>query len=70
MTKVPDRKLYHFRYLFFDKSPSDFVNLESYGKYKQREIDKQIEKAKKQKQNDLKNIERWLKDQKKLAKWK
>jgi replication factor C large subunit len=70
MTKVPDRKLDYFRYLFFDKSPSDFVNLESYGKYKQREIDKQIEKAKKQKENDLKNIERWLKDQKKLAKWK
>ena len=54
----------------FNKSPSDYANLESYAKYKQREIEKQIEDAKKQKETDLKNIERWLEDQKKLAKWK
>ena len=39
-------------------------------KYKQREIEKQIENAKKQKETDQKNIERWLEDQKKLANWK
>ena len=70
MTKLPNRKLDHLRYMSFNKSPSDYANLESYAKYKQREIEKQIEDAKKQKETDLKNIERWLEDQKKLAKWK
>jgi replication factor C large subunit len=70
ITKVPDKKLDHLRNLTFDKSPSNYVNIESYAKYKQREIDKQISKAKKQKEDDLKNIERWLREQKKLVKWK
>lgn len=70
MTKLPDKKLDYLRYMSFNKSPSDYVNLESYAKYKQREIEKQIEEAKNQKETDLKNIERWLKDQKKLANWK
>ena len=70
MTKLPDRKLDHLRFMSFDKSPSDFENIENYAKYKQREIDKQIEDTKKQKETDLKNIERWLEDEKKLATWK
>jgi replication factor C large subunit len=70
MTNLPDRKLDHLRYMSFGKSPSDYANLENYAKYKQREIDKQIEDAKKQKETDLKNIKRWLNDQKKLASWK
>jgi DNA polymerase III delta prime subunit len=69
MTNLPDRKLDHLRYMSFDKSPSDFVNVENYAKYKQREVEKQIENASKQKETDLKNIQRWLDDQKKLAKW-
>ena len=70
MTKLPDRKLDHLRFMSFDKSPSDFENIENYAKYKQREIEKQIEDTKKQKETDLKNIERWLEDEKKLATWK
>ena len=70
MTKLPDRKLDHLRYMSFNKRPSDFENIENYGKYKQREIEKQIDDVKKQKETDLKNIERWLDDEKKLAKWK
>ena len=70
MTNLPDRKLDHLRYMSFDKSPSDYASLENYAKYKQREIEKQIEEAKKQKETDQKNIQRWLDDQKKLAKWK
>jgi glutamate synthase domain-containing protein 3 len=70
MIKLPDRKLDHLRYMTFDKSSSDFTSLENYAKYKQREIEKQIEETKKQKETDLKHIERWLDDQKKLANWK
>ncbi len=70
MTRLPDRKLDHLRYMSFNKSPSEYDNIENYAKYKQREIEKQIEDVKKQKETDLKNIERWLEDQKKLAKWK
>ena len=70
MTNLPDRKLNHLRYMSFNKSPSDYASLENYAKYKQREIEKQIEEAKKQKETDLKNIQRWLDDQKKLANWK
>jgi hypothetical protein len=70
MTKTHDRKLDYLRYVSFDKSPSDYENIENYAKYKQKEIEKQIEEAKKQKETDLKNIERWLDDQKKLANWK
>jgi hypothetical protein len=54
----------------FDKSPQDYASLENFAKYKQREIHKQIEATKKQKESDQKNIESWLSDQKKLAKWK
>ena len=70
MTNLPDRKLDHLRYMSFDKSPSDYVNIENYAKYKQREIEKQIENASKQKETDLKNIQRWLDDQKKVARWR
>jgi replication factor C large subunit len=70
MIDIPNRKLDHLRYMSFDKSPSDYVNVDNYAKYKQREIEKQIESAKKQKETDLKNIKRWLDDHKKLAKWK
>ena len=69
MTRVPDKKLDHLRFMSFDKSPSDYENIENYAKYKQREIEKQLDVAKKQKETDQKNIERWLEDQKKLAKW-
>jgi len=70
MTNLPDRKLDHLRYMSFEKSPSDYASLENYAKYKQREIEKQIEAAKKQKETDQKYIQRWLDDQKKLAHWK
>jgi hypothetical protein len=70
ITKLPDKKLNYLRYISFEKKPGDYVNIENYAKYKQREIEKQIENAKKQKETDLKNIERWLRDQKKMVKWK
>ena len=70
ITNLPDKKLDHLRFMSFDKSPQDYASLENYAKYKQREIEKQIEDAKKQKETDQKNIERWLEDQKKLANWK
>jgi replication factor C large subunit len=70
ITKLPNKKLNYLRYISFKKNPSDFVNIENYAKYKQREIEKQIKNAKKQKETDLKNIERWLSDQKKMVKWK
>jgi DNA polymerase III delta prime subunit len=70
MTKIPDKKLDYLRYMSFKRSPSDFTTLENYSKYKQREIEKQIEDAEGQKTTDLKNIERWLEDEKKLANWK
>jgi replication factor C large subunit len=70
ITKLSDRKLNHLRYFYFKKNTSDYVNIENYAKYKEREIEKQIEKAKKQKETDMKNIKRWLSDQKKMAKWK
>jgi len=46
------------------------VNIDNYAKYKQRETQKRIEEAKKQKESDLKNIQRWLDDEKKAATWK
>jgi DNA polymerase III delta prime subunit len=70
MSKLPNRKLNHLRYMAFDKSPNDYVNIENYAKYKQRQIEKQIKEVKKQKETDAKNIERWLNDQNKLANWK
>jgi hypothetical protein len=70
ITKLPDKKLDHLRFMSLDKSPQDYASLETYAKYKQREIEKQIEDAKKQKETDQKNIERWLEDQKKLSNWK
>ena len=70
MTNIPDKKLDHLRYMSFDKTPQDYASLENYAKYKQREIEKQIEDAKKQRETDQKNIERWLSDQKKTANWK
>lgn len=66
---LPDRKLSHLRHMSYDKSPSDFVNPENYARYKQREVEKQIEEATKQKETDLKNIEKWLDEQRKIAKW-
>jgi replication factor C large subunit len=70
MTNLPDKKLEHLRYMSFKKSPSDYVKIENYAKYKQREIEKQIEHARKQKDTDLKNIKRWLDDQRKNADWR
>jgi DNA polymerase III delta prime subunit len=70
MTNIPESKLSYLRTGSFDKSPRDYVNIDNYAKYKQRETQKRIEEAKKQKESDLKNIQRWLDDEKKAATWK
>jgi hypothetical protein len=70
MTNIPESKLSYLRTGSFDKSPRDYVNIDNYAKYKQRETQKRIEEAKKRKESDLKNIQRWLDDEKKAANWK
>ncbi len=70
MMNPPKKKVDYLRTMSFAKKPSDYVNVENYGKYKQREVQKRIEEVKKKKESDLKNIERWLSDEKKAAKWK
>jgi DNA polymerase III delta prime subunit len=70
MTHIPPKKMDYMHTMTFDKKPSDYVNPENYGKYKQREVQKRIEESKKKKESDLKNIERWLADEKKAANWK
>jgi replication factor C large subunit len=70
MTNMPEKKLDYLRTMSFDKKPRDYVIVENYGKYKQREVQKRIEEAKNKRESDLKNIERWLADEKKAAKWK
>jgi replication factor C large subunit len=69
ITNIPISKLNNFRYTSFDKGPRDFVNLENYSRYKKREMDKMIDKAKEQRKRDLSNINRWLKDIKENANW-
>jgi len=69
ITEPPDRQIDFLRYTYYDKSPSDFSNLENYAKYKQNVIHKQLEEAKKQREADQKTIEQWLKEIKKQAKW-
>ena len=66
---LTSKKLDYLRFMSFDKSPRDFVQLESYSKYKQRENEKMTEKATQQREKDLSNIERWLSDEKKQAIW-
>ena len=70
MTDLPDKKLDYLRLLSFEKGPDDFVSLENYAKYKQRETQKMIEQIASDKESNLKNIERWLDDQKKAASWR
>ena len=70
MTSIPESKLAYLRTGSFDKSPRDYVNINNYAKYKQRETQKRIEEAKKHKESDLKNIQRWLDDEKKAAIWR
>ena len=62
-------KMDYLRSMSFDKGPNDFVHLENYSKYKQREIEKMMEAASEQRETDIKNIDTWLNDEKKLAKW-
>jgi hypothetical protein len=45
------------------------VSLENYAKYKQREMKKMIDNISKEAETDRSNIERWLTDEKKNAKW-
>ncbi len=70
MTNIPKKKMDYMHTMTFAKKPSDYKKPENYGKYKQREVQKRIEEAKKKQESDLKNIERWLSDEKKAAKWK
>jgi hypothetical protein len=70
MTTIPEKKLDYLRTMSFSKKPSDYVNIENYGKYKQREIQKRIDEAKKKQGSDRKNIERWLADEQKSASWR
>jgi hypothetical protein len=69
MLETPDKKLYRLRYISYTKKPSDFVSLENYSKYKQREMNKMIDNVTKETETDLRNIERWLADEKKNASW-
>jgi replication factor C large subunit len=69
MLETPDKKLDHLRYMSFAKKSSDFVSLENYSKYKQREMKKMIDNISKETNTDLSNIERWLADEKKNASW-
>lgn len=70
MTNLPMNKLAYLRTGSFAKTARDYVNIDNYAKYKQRETQKRIEEAKKQKESDLKNIQRWLDDEKKAASWR
>ncbi len=70
MTNLPDRKIDYIRNQAFEKKPSDYVYIKNYGKYKERTVRKRIEEAKKKRESDLKNIKRWLSDEKKAANWK
>ena len=70
MTNIPKKKMDYMHTMTFAKKPSDYVKPENYGKYKQREVQKRIEEAKKKGESDLKNINRWLDDEKKAASWK
>ncbi len=69
MLETPKKKLAHLRYISFTKKPRDFVSLENYSKYKQREMKKKIDNIKKASETALRNIERWLADEKKTASW-
>jgi hypothetical protein len=69
MLETPDKKMANLRYMSYKKKPSDFVSLENYAKYKQREMKKMIDNSAKKTETDLNNIERWLSDEKKNAKW-
>jgi len=69
MLETPGKKLDHLRFMSFAKKQRDFVSLENYAKYKQREMKKMIDNITKEAETDLSNIERWLNDEKKNAKW-
>ncbi len=69
MLETPEKKLGHLRYMSYKKKQSDFVSLENYAKYKQREMKKMIDNIAKETETDRSNIERWLTDEKKNAKW-
>jgi replication factor C large subunit len=66
---IQTNKLDYLRFMSFDKSPRDYVNLESYSKFKQREIEKMMEQATEQRETDISNIEKWLQEEKKQATW-
>ncbi len=70
LNDVKETKLQNIRDYNFSKTSKDFQSLESYAKYKAREIKKTSESVLKQKETDTKNIERWLQEEEKLATWK
>ena len=69
MLEAPDKKINHLRNMSYKKKQSDFVSLENYAKYKQREMKKMIDSSAKESETELKYIERWLSDEKKNAIW-
>lgn len=70
ITDIHDKKLDHLRYQSFRKGPSDFASLENYSRYKEREIQKSITEADKQKETDQSNVDKWLEEEKKKASWR
>ena len=69
MLDIQSNKLDYLRFMSFDKGPRDYVNLESYSKYKQREIEKMMEQAIEQRETDVSNIEKWLQEEREQAAW-
>jgi replication factor C large subunit len=69
LLNISSDKLDYIRFMSFDKTPSDFVNLTNYSKYKNREIKKMLEQATKQRNKDELNIEKWLQEESKNAIW-
>jgi predicted nucleotide-binding protein (sugar kinase/HSP70/actin superfamily) len=68
--KSPNDKLKNLKHMSFKKKAKDFVSLENYSKYKQREMKKMRNNITKETETDIKNIKRWLSNEKKNAKWK
>lgn len=69
LNDIEQPKLQNLRDNSFDKKPKDFKSLENYAKYKTREIKKINDKIVNQKDTDTKNLERWLQEEEKRARW-
>ena len=69
MLEAPEKKIEHLRFMSYKKKQSDFVSLENYAKYKQREMKKMIDNSAKETETAFNHIERWLSDEKKNAIW-